>query len=226
MPSAYIHIGGHTISEMWNGYSLWHFKWEDRLNRGSDKNEEYLYVMTAAELRKRLANAGYSRSSLEREYREYENRIANFTNLPYLEDAPKQAARRLYAATYASLDDWLGALGRALKFYCRGGINNTRVRPRLESYEPDDPFIDMELLAECVINGDAPYDGGAVVPRRSRMGFPCESLEGIALAMLEVVPEDTECVLDVTEFVFKDCTRLEDPRLLALRLARMDCDEI
>lgn len=224
MPSAYIKIGGHVISVMENGYSLWHFKCKDRLNRGSGDDARYLYVMPAVELRQRLNNIGYDRSSLEREYREYENRIARFTNLPYIEDAPKQAARRQYAVTYASLDDWLGALGEALKFF--RGDTSTSVGPRVESYKSDDPFIDIERLSECVTNADALYDGRDVVPR-PRMGFPCESIEGIAYAMLEVVPEDAECVLDVTEFVFKDCTQsFDDPRLRALRLARLDCDEI
>ncbi|WP_321845836.1 HEPN/Toprim-associated domain-containing protein [Paraburkholderia bannensis] len=225
MPIAYISIGGHIISEMWDGYSLWHFKCKDRLNRGGEDDAEYLYVMPAVELRQRLNDIGYDRSSLEREYREYENRIAQFTNLPYLEDAPKQAARRQYAVTYASLDDWLAALGEALKFYREH--KSTRVGPSFDSYKSDDPFIDIELLAECVTNGDAPYRGGGVVPRHTRIGFPCESLEGIAYAMLEVVPDDAECVLDVTQFVFKDCTQsFDDPRLMPLRLARIECDEI
>ncbi len=39
------------------------------------------------------------------------------------------------------------------------------------------------------------------LPHHNSIGFPCVSLECLAVAFLEVAQEDTPCELDVTEFV-------------------------
>ncbi|RAS29792.1 HEPN/Toprim-associated domain-containing protein [Paraburkholderia bryophila] len=202
MSTAIISIGGAIVSVMDHGYRRWFFNRNDRVIRNpcsGQENIEYLYVTTAEELRDRLDTFGYNRRSLEGEFRQYENKVEHFTNLPYLCDNPKEAFNRAHSVEFATIDDWLGALGaaRAKSIYdC-----DQYTLPRFQKYESSDPFVDIELLSECVTNYDHFDDSPSMLPTHNRTGFPCASLECMAVAMLEVVSDNAECILNVTELV-------------------------
>ncbi len=72
----------------------------------------------------------------------------------------------------------------------------------------------MDYLIEGVTNRDFP-DRPDMLPRQNRMGFPCASLECFAVAMLEVVPDNAECALDVTDLVKRGDVYCFDDLILA-----------
>jgi hypothetical protein len=66
-----------------------------------------------------------------------------------------------------------------------------------------DSSIDINRLVECITDFDLPQPSNELptLPRHIGIDFPCTSLESVAVAMLEVVPGDTECAFDVTDLV-------------------------
>lgn len=198
--TARISIGGCIICGMDDGYRRWFFNRNDRVVRSQPSRGgglEYLYVTTAKELRQRLDIAGWNRASLEIEFRAFENKAERFKDLPYLEDTPKQALDRAHSVEHATLEDWLGALGKARVFYdC-----SEYTLPHFHNYKALNPSINLERLSECVTNAGVDEYLCPVSPTHGWLGFPCTSLECMAVAMLEVVRDDCECVLDVTWLV-------------------------
>lgn len=199
---AFISIGGHVIGEMPGGYRPWHFARDDRIIRPGERRE-YLFVTTAKVLRQRLANAGHTRESLEREFSQYTDKLhfEKFSTWGYFYSTSENTRARMGSVTFATLDDWLGALGDALEYYRHVGRGHAG--PRFEQREMSDPFIDINRLVECITDFDLPQpsDELPMLTRHSEIGFPCTSLESMAIAMLEVVPDDTECAFDVTDIV-------------------------
>lgn len=207
---AQIMIAGKEISFMAHGYRRWFFRREDRFIRTkSDADEapleyEYLYVITADELRKRLQKAGFSRTSLEEEFDAYgeDRKVRIFTDQAYAGDWAEVAARRKEAVKRATLDDWLAAL----KAVCCS--DRTRDGSAVKPWQLPNDFVDINLLANSMKRGwmnDGCYLPGSdlqpYLPGRERPNFPCSSLECVAMAMLESVPGNAECVLDVTALV-------------------------
>lgn len=81
----------------------------------------------------------------------------------------------------------------------------------IEPYRPSNELVDIDLLAHSISNrwmslpsspndarNQGPFD--ALLEIYS-LPFPCTSLECAAVAMLELVPSNAECVLDVTSLV-------------------------
>lgn len=199
---AIISIGGCDISGMRDGYRRWFFNRNDRVVRvrpSGRERHEYVYVITAEELRKRLEIAGWNRKTLEDEFQSFQNKAECFGNLPYLEDTPEQALDRAHSVEHATLEDWLGALGKARAFLRR----SQHTLPQFQNYETQDPSISVDLLEECITNGIQCDEPHPVFPTHNWLAFPCTSLECMAVAMLEVVKDDCECVLDVTWLVEK-----------------------
>jgi len=210
---AFIKIGGYPIDSMRDQYRRWLFVREDRIIRTRTKGQrnlithalpddpsewnepetDYLYLTRADTLHRRLATAGYDRSSLELEFLKYRNMVFKHSNPPYFfQDhylkTAKTAHARAEAFRKATLNDWLDALGDAVK---------SRIHYWTRSHEGLTP---SNLLVDIVTGRDSPnFDG--IMPRHLLSGFPCTSLECMAVAMLEIVPDDAECVLDVSNIV-------------------------
>ncbi|MFP3801659.1 HEPN/Toprim-associated domain-containing protein [Paraburkholderia sp. SIMBA_027] len=196
---AHIQIGCNSISDMANGYSRWLFEKSDRVFLDPDRGEHemrYAYYTTTAELRRRLQLVGFTRETLECEFREFKHNGVWFSNLQKLYDTPEKAQRRAYTVEHASLDDWLHALGLWVSGY---------MASRMHEYRVSDPLVDIGILKECFERTWSPHSKAKklrdVLPRHNSIGFPCASLECLAVALLEVVKEDAPCELDVSEFV-------------------------
>ncbi|MFL9887357.1 HEPN/Toprim-associated domain-containing protein [Paraburkholderia agricolaris] len=208
MSFAHISIGQKSFSEMESGFSHWYFEQHDRViwDPGLGEHEiRYLYLTTAAELRLRLRRAGFTRDSLELEFRDYKDKAAHFTNLQYLSDTPEEAHRRAHSVRYATLDDWLCALASLQNF-----IAMQFTAARFHEYIASDPLIDVEMLTQGVRLSRHIDKTRDALPRHNQIGFPCASLECLAMAMLEVVEDDAPCTLDVTDFVDRGVTTFDD----------------
>jgi hypothetical protein len=152
-----------------------------------DKETDYLYVVPGTVLRRRLELAGFNRESLEREFKEcIAQRVANLEELAsFDEDRAQKWLEHATVLRASSLADWLNCLKIAID----GGI----VRHRWEDVQHNysDPLLHIMF---------APYEYWDEVSLHDT-GFPCQTLESMAVAMLEIVPIEGECVLDVTDLV-------------------------
>ncbi|CAB3810801.1 HEPN/Toprim-associated domain-containing protein [Paraburkholderia fynbosensis] len=211
MPYASIEIAGSTISEMFYGYRRWFFVRGDMVVRTvTDAHDhssklQYLYVVTAAELRQRLEMTGFTRASLERDFNRYADKVENFTKLPYRADTPDVASRRADTVRRANLDDWLAALKASHRL---DGAGDGKFA---EPYQASNDFVDIDLLADSISNCWMSLPGGPNDARDrgssdtllqiNSLAFPCTSLECAAVAILELAPCNAECVLDVSSLV-------------------------
>ena len=103
------------------------------------------------------------------------------------------------------MDDWLAALKASHRL--DGAANGKFVEP----YQPTNDFVDIDLSANSITNywmsctnspTDARNHGSSdTLLQINSLAFPCTRLECAALAMLELVPSNAECVLDVTSLV-------------------------
>lgn len=203
---AHLTIGGYPIFASKNHYDRWYFRAADRVMRSRKKsqrnsliwgaaepheaNEEevdYLYVASGSTLRRRLSLAGFSRETLEREFHEFiSQRLSNLEDLAQFDEAWAAQNAQLASLLRAStLDAWLVCLKTAVK----EGIPGWRWDDVRHAYS--DPLL--HLFFE-------PDDYGDTHPEHET-GFPCRTLESMAVAMLEVLPEDVECALDVTDLI-------------------------
>jgi hypothetical protein len=71
---------------------------------------------------------------------------------------------------------------------------------RVHEYRVSDPLVDIGILKECFERTWSPHSKAkklrVVLPRHNSIGFPCASLECLAVALLEVVKDDAPCELD------------------------------
>lgn len=233
---AYFEIDGHPFSVDMNEYEPWFFVREDRVirplshqrraryrarNGQSDdflslprSIDEYVYRTDARTLRQRLKAAGYDRTSLDLEYLKCKQE----TTFPMPDRTLTRTERetRYWATEYrlafhqTSLDDWLAALKEVMS------RDLTYLNKRTHVSASKTEYIDVDLLVDMVAHC-------TVVPHKSppklhTMGaFPCISRECMALAMLQVAPDNAECTLDMSELVstgltdsFTDLIALED----------------
>lgn len=203
---AYIKICGYPIFSTKNHYDRWFFRKKDRVIRARKKsqrntliwcaaepheqNEEetdYLYVVSGSVLRRRLELAGFNRGTLEREFKEYiARRIASFENLFPLDDRwTNEHSERAAILKASDLADWL----MCLKIAIDGGITHWQWDERKQNY--------IDPLLHIMFASDEFWDEASL----HETGFPCQTLESMAVAMLDILPAQAECVLDVTDLV-------------------------
>lgn len=215
---AYFEIDGYPFSLDMNEYEPWLFVRDDRVIRPLSHERrarycarsgqpddflsltrsinEYLYVTDARTLRQRLQAAGYDRTSLDLEYLKC-SQETRFPMPPYTftrEDRATRFCATEYQHTFhrASLGDWLNALKEVVS------KNVTRHNRRAHISASPDQYLDADLLVDMVA-GCVRHES----PRKEHhlSAFPCASRECMALAMLQIAPENAECVLDVSELV-------------------------
>lgn len=203
---AYLTIGGYPIQSSKNYYHRWYFRKKDRVSRprpkagrntliwaAAEQNEQheietdYRYVTTGAALRRRLELDGFNREVLEREFKErIAERIASIEELSeYDSEQGNDLRMRLPILKSSTLDDWL----RVLKIAVDDGVPSWRWGGVKQNY--------TDLLLHALFGQDEFLDE----PSIHDTGFPCKSLESMAIAMLEILPPETECALDVTDLV-------------------------
>lgn len=143
-------------------------------------------MITANVLRRRLELAGFNRESLEREFQEsIVQRISFEENLAENDWATAVTKIKLPLLKSTTLQDWM----ERLKIIVDHGLTTWRWAEKKAEY--DDPLLSVLLTPDYWSEEGVEHD----------LGFPCRSLENLAVAMLEILPGETECVLDVTDLV-------------------------
>jgi hypothetical protein len=197
---AHVKIDGMEIFSTQNYYYEWYFRKSERLIESmaavtyyddpEQPNDEiikiYQYKISAASLRRRLNLAGFNRQSLENEFKTQRDQQIKDAEEMIEIDPEGDAARFLPILRSSNLDDWLDCLRiihtRKLEVNFWGN--------KQEKYE-------NELLTFMLLP-DGFYTNH---PTAGSYSFPYLSLEGFAVAVLEIVPETAECILDVTNLV-------------------------
>ncbi|TAL98763.1 MAG: hypothetical protein EPN73_02300 [Paraburkholderia sp.] len=243
---AYFMFDGYPVAWSEDSYYRWLFTRSDRVIRHRTKGgrnvlihdlpanraewdepeTDYLYVVTAEELRRRLSlipcldpvssityidedtKYGEDMTSLRSEFERY--RCEMITDKApafyvgrsdyYVEEAKtarKQIPERADALRGTTLDDWLLALKEVVE---RGA---TRAKGFTSPPTPKGPTFDTKALADIILTDQYPCNDD-LRPRHGLWGFPCSAFEHLAVAMLEVIPANAECVLNVTELVEND----------------------
>ncbi len=162
-----------------------------------------MYVISAEVLRKRLAEAGFDRAALEVEFAKCVQDIFS-SNAPelYFEShrgsGPRLTTEQIEAFRKASLDDWLLALKKHMAIVREG-------HPYLTRKDPIPRNLPARINAlVAIIDSDLSPVQQMFKPEHRIQMFPCRSLDCMAVAMLEVVPSEAECVLDVTTLVDRE----------------------
>lgn len=195
-----ITIDGMIVHETQNYYFEWYFRKSERViesissaiyyNAPEYSADEtttiYQYRMQASTLRRRLALAGFNRQALESEFStQREQLIKDVEDM--VEISPtSEAARFLPVLKASTLDDWISRLKT---------IHERKLECDLwgeEKREFGDDLLAFMLRIE-VFFSEYPTAGG--------FSFPCLTLEGYAVALLEFLPDAAMCVQDVTELV-------------------------
>lgn len=203
---AYITVSGYPISSTKNYYHRWCFRKKDRVIRVRDKSQrntliwceaeaheqheeetDYFYAVPGAVMQRRLELAGFNYETLEREFNECIARRIESLEEPFEHDDDWTRERSTRAAILRSsgLTDWL----KCLKTAFDDGITSWRWGECKQNYA--DPLLDI------FFDSDAFWDEGNF----HDTGFPCQTLESMAVAMLEILPIEAECVLDVTDLI-------------------------
>jgi hypothetical protein len=221
--SSTITIGGYPLDVMRHSYSVWqHFKREDRIIRSRRKDQrnphiqgmpdteleaqqleiDFAYAVSADLLRQRLGRAGFTRTSLEQEYLRYYAAVSQRSETMFFDRSAETAAIRAEAFRSATLDNWLEALGETV----RTGASRIRRNTR-EVGEPDNILVD-------IITGRDEPSSRDLMPNHCLLGFPCSSLDNMAVALLEVTPGNPACEQEVSMFVeYQGDTTFDDMRL-------------
>jgi HEPN/Toprim N-terminal domain 1 len=221
--SSTITVGGYPLKVMRQSYSVWpRFKREDRIIRSRRKDQrnphiqdmpdtaleaqqleiDFAYSVDADVLRRRLGHAGFTRTSLEQEYLRYYAAICQRSETMFFDRNAETAATRAEAFRSATLDNWLEALGETV----RTGASRIR-RNTGEASEPEN------ILVDIITGRDVPTSDD-LMPNHCLLGFPCSSLDNMAVALLEVTPGDAGCEQEVSMFVeYQNDTTFDDMRL-------------
>ncbi|WP_321845826.1 HEPN/Toprim-associated domain-containing protein [Paraburkholderia bannensis] len=190
---------------------------------------DYLYVVTAKKLRQRLSLItrhdprdsityidedtvyGENIESLQSEFERHRHALtAGDTPKSFADrecgspdfvnegsNAIVQIPERADAIRGTTLDDWLLALKEVVR---SGATHAKRITSRPT---PKGPTFDTKALADIILSGRYPV-GYEFYPQHELHGFPCTLLAHIAVAMLEIIPDNAECALNVTELVEND----------------------
>lgn len=226
--SSTITIGGYPLDVMRRSYTLWeYFEKRDRIIRSRRKDQrnphlqgmpetelaaqelelDFAYSVTADVLRRRLGRAGFTWTTLEKEFLGYYQAVCRrpgnlfFNAYP---DGPEKAHARAEAFRAATLDDWLEALAETVK----SGVTRIR-RNAWKCAQPGN------ILVDIITGPDEPLGPEMIpMPKHCLLGFPCGSLENMAVALLEVTSGDAACEQEVTMFVqYQGDTTFDDMRL-------------
>ncbi|WP_201640990.1 HEPN/Toprim-associated domain-containing protein [Paraburkholderia metrosideri] len=221
--SSTITIGGYPLDVMRRTYTVWHhFRPEDRIIRSRKRGQrnphlqgvptdplefhqlelDFAYSVCADVLRRRLGFAGFTLATLEKEYRRYYEAVCQCSGRLFFTGDPEAAAARADAFRAATLDDWLEALKET--------VNTSMSRVRRNSREVAEP---ANILVNIITGSDEP-GVSELRAHHGLLGFPCSSLDQMAVALLEVTPGNAVCEQEVSMFVrYQGDTTFDDMRL-------------
>lgn len=216
-------LDGMPVFETQNYYHPWYFHPSERAIEGTppdkldheaqiisnESNFKYLFKMQTAVLRRRLDLAGHNYASLEQEFKVQHKQLVE--DLDTMLQLGSDDAERYYEEVKKStLKKWV----KCLQF-----IKNNK-DDELETIEKKIEIADVELqcLLRFMMSINVYF---SAYPTSGDFHFPCTSVEGYAVALLEITPDDTECILDITELVragwtddFSDLIELEKEHTL------------
>lgn len=217
---AYYMFDGYPVAWEKDNYDRWLFTRDDRVIRKRTKAKrnltvhdlpenclewaqpetDYLYVATGDELRRRLnRTAHFDRKALEAEFERYKRRMTRDNAPPFFVGEERvEVPQRTDALRATTLDDWLLALQEVVR------TGASRVKNGFSPPTPPGPDFDTRALADIILTNQYPACDFDLIPRHGLWGFPCSAFEHLAVAMLEVIPANAECALNVTELVEND----------------------
>lgn len=188
-----IELDGMSVLETQNCLYQWYFRKSERLKLSPPDGDpeggpQYMYRSSAKTIARRLALNGYDFESLKQDFKKQLTQMVQDCK-DMLEIAPEGKCVQLLPALESStLDDWLTRIKRI------------RAEGLSSSYwsEPSQDYGDTLLNfmlgnPESYYFSDRPGGGG--------FHFPCTSPEMYAVALLQIVPEDSHFVLDATEMI-------------------------
>jgi len=203
--SAFVTIDGYPLFFTYNYFEKWYFKPSDRqirIKRKSELNpliwgnshavenaayQEFVYRISAGTLKRRLRMDGFSIETLEQEYE-----IVRKSQMLNLQDAieyygeHKLGEKRLKVLKESSYKDWMSAL--------RFAYEN-----KLTLTNKDQSGIEIEEIVDQLL--DESYDPFDEDLYDHEYSLPIRQKEFVAVALLEFVKDDAECLLDVTDLV-------------------------
>ena len=201
---AYITIDGYPIHTTTNYFDEWFFKKSERRivkAKVSDRNpliwgqtngddaddleDNYVYDSRAHLLKRRLELAGYTRSVLEREFKQaIAERISDAESHDH--DLRGDFRHHITILQRTTIDQWLAKLKQVVQ---QGLLPNDWG----DCPTTGDELLDM-LIQPLRYNREYGTNIGPTY-------FPCITLESFARAVLEVVNEDAPCLLDISSLV-------------------------
>lgn len=195
-----ISLDGMAILETQNYFHEWYFRKSERVIESFGAHEleheshlppdailsTYKYEMPIETLRRRLDLAGYNYAALEQEFKEQHIQLMSDLD-DMLELAPSRIEPFYDAVKNSNLKKWLSCL-KIIK-------ENGRSLKNIELIKIDK---ELQKLLQFMLGADLYFTNH---PTCGDFDFPCRTEEGYAVALLEVTPENTYCVLDVTELV-------------------------
>jgi hypothetical protein len=247
---AYFLFDGYPVAWEVDSYSRWLFTREDRIIRHRTKGErnvliqdlpenqaewdepetDYLYVVTAKELRRRLSLIprqdprssftfidedtvyGENIESLQSEFERHRHALTagetpkfcadrGHRSPEFVNEGSNSAIVQIPERVDAIRGTTLDDWLLALKEVVRSGA--THVKRITSRPTPKGPNFDTNALVDIILSGRYQV-GHEFLPRHDLHGFPCTLLAHIAVAMLEIIPDSAECALNVTELVEND----------------------
>jgi hypothetical protein len=195
-----ISLDGMVILETQNHYDEWYFLKTERVIENFEAYEleenfggppdailsTYTYRTSAATLRKRLDLAGYNYTTLEHEFAEqHQQLMSDLDNM--LELSPERVRPFYETIKNSKLNQWIACL-KIIKHN----------KEDISSYTFTKENLHLKELLAFMLGVDLYYTH---YPTCGNYDFPCTSEEGYAVALLEITPDDTYCILDVTELV-------------------------
>jgi hypothetical protein len=185
---AEIVIGGQSLMETQNYYYEWYFRKKERvLTKDADGEAIYKYVMSGETLRRRLELAGHNLVSLQKEFDKQLDQMKVDCEKMIEIDGDGKAVKLLPILESSTLEDWLQRLRRIFEEKLKSGPWG---QPEKDF---GDPLLNFMMSMEEYYYSEDPGIGGH--------NFPARSHEGYAVALLEALPKDAECALDVTALI-------------------------
>ncbi|MFS8077056.1 HEPN/Toprim-associated domain-containing protein [Serratia marcescens] len=184
-----IKLDGQTILTTQNHFSTWFFRNKERVIEKNPTTGDtlYKYVMSGETLRRRLELDGHNMASLQREFNKQLAQMKSDCEEMIDIDSDGKTKELLPILAESTLADWLQRLRKIVE----------QKLERIHFGEVDKEFGDT--LLNFMMSADGYYFSDN--PGAGDYNFPCQTYEGYAIALLEVLPKNIECVLDISELI-------------------------
>jgi hypothetical protein len=188
-----IELDGMSILETQNYIQQWYFRKSDRLKLPPAKDApeagpQYIYRASAKTIARRLAFDGNDFESLKQDFKKQLARMVQDCKHMLEINPGGKCAELLPVLEKSTLEDWLDRVAR---------IRSEGLKSSLWLQSSPDYG---DVLLNFMLDGQESYYFSDW-PSGGNFHFPCTSPEMYAVALLQVVPEDSHFVLDATEMI-------------------------